>query len=115
MNDLQPGLPEHILCLQPLANITAYADNSVTGNNQYCYRIRAINISGNSGYNGPQCATTPAEGANGLDLGASSAYVTYGASPGLASQEFTIELWFKRTGTELPNQPEQTESLSCHY
>ncbi|MBL0334030.1 MAG: DNRLRE domain-containing protein [Chitinophagaceae bacterium] len=81
------------------ANITAYADNSVTGNNQYCYRIRAINISGNSGYNGPQCATTPAEGANGLDLGASSAYVTYGASPGLASQEFTIELWFKRTGT----------------
>lgn len=80
------------------ANATAYSDATVTANNQYCYRIRAVNLIGNSAYNGPQCVTTPAEGANGLDLGASSAYVTYGASPGLASQEFTVELWFKRTG-----------------
>ena len=34
----------------------------------------------------------------GLGLNGSSQYVTFGAAPGLGASQFTLELWFKRTG-----------------
>jgi Concanavalin A-like lectin/glucanases superfamily/Fibronectin type III domain/Calcineurin-like phosphoesterase len=86
------------------ANTTSYNDISVNnGSTEYCYRVRAINGSGNSAYAGPTCATTPAEGANALDLGSAGAYVTFGVAPSLATQNFTIETWFKKTGAGIAN------------
>jgi hypothetical protein len=41
---------------------------------------------------------------NGLDLGASGAYVTFGDPAKLDLAQFTIETWFKRTGAGVPNQ-----------
>ena len=40
----------------------------------------------------------PTPGENGLDLGASGAYVTFGDPAKLDLATFTIETWFKRTG-----------------
>ncbi|WP_080055422.1 fibronectin type III domain-containing protein [Spirosoma aerolatum] len=42
-------------------NTQTYSDQSVQANTQYCYRVRAVNDAGNSGYNDPPaCTTTPA-------------------------------------------------------
>ncbi len=38
-----------------------------------------------------------------LNLGAAGAYVTFGQAIGLSTQNFTVETWFKRTGTGTPN------------
>ncbi|MBL0273815.1 MAG: DNRLRE domain-containing protein [Chitinophagaceae bacterium] len=77
-------------------NVTTYSDLTVYASTEYCYRVRAKNCTINSGYAGPTCATTPAEGANALQL-TPNTYVTFGAAPSLASQNFTVEAWFKRT------------------
>ncbi|QMW02875.1 fibronectin type III domain-containing protein [Spirosoma foliorum] len=43
------------------ANTTKYSDQSVQASTQYCYRVRAVNDAGASGYTDPPaCATTPA-------------------------------------------------------
>lgn len=42
------------------ANATTYSDNGLSGGTPYCYRVRAINGVGASGYTDTQCATTPA-------------------------------------------------------
>lgn len=77
------------------ANITSYSDLTVYASNEYCYRVRAKNCSFNSGYTTASCVT-PVEGANGLSL-TPNTYVTFGAAPSLATQNFTVEAWFKKT------------------
>jgi titin len=42
------------------ANTITYTDNGLSGNTQYCYRVRAVNGVGSSGYTDTQCVTTPA-------------------------------------------------------
>lgn len=79
------------------ANITSYSDLTVYASNEYCYRVRAKNCSFNSGYTTASCVT-PVEGANGLSL-TPNTYVTFGAAPSLATQNFTVEAWFKKTAS----------------
>jgi hypothetical protein len=85
------------------ANVNSYIDATVGSALQYCYRVRATNAGGNSGYTSTECATTPSEPNRALNLGASNAYVTFGTAPGLATQNFTVEVWFKKTGSGVPN------------
>ena len=42
------------------AGTTTYANTGLVSNTQYCYRVRAKNGAGNSGYTDPACATTQA-------------------------------------------------------
>ncbi|MVM30693.1 hypothetical protein GO755_11680 [Spirosoma sp. HMF4905] len=42
------------------ANATTYSDQSLQASTQYCYRVRAVNGAGASGYSDIQCATTQA-------------------------------------------------------
>ncbi|MBD2700809.1 fibronectin type III domain-containing protein [Spirosoma sp. BT702] len=42
------------------ANATSYEDKNLSASTQYCYRVRAVNGAGNSGYTDIQCATTQA-------------------------------------------------------
>lgn len=80
------------------ANITAYMDEHLTPETQYCYRVRAVNQAGNSGYSNVTCEFTPVEPNNALDFGGSNAYITFGAAPSVGVAEFTIECWLRRDG-----------------
>ena len=46
---------------QVAANIVAFKDSFLndSGNNQYCYRVRAFNSAGDSAYSNIACAITP--------------------------------------------------------
>jgi hypothetical protein len=63
------------------ANSTSYSDLGLSTATEYCYRIRAVNGSGASAYDGPACATTLAAPSFALDFSGST-YVTFGARPG---------------------------------
>ncbi len=83
------------------ANTVAHDDSNLTVAQEYCYRVRAVNAIGPSSYAGPVCAIPL--GAEALDFGSGSAYVTFGDPAALDLAQFTIETWFKRTGTGTPN------------
>src|SRR5215813_13347709 len=40
-------------------NATSYTDVNLANGTTYCYRVRAYNAAGASGYSNEQCATTP--------------------------------------------------------
>ena len=86
----------------PLASLgvdaASFVDNSVVESAEYCYRVRAVNLTGPSAFTAVECATTPAEGETALDLGTGGAYVTFGPAPDLGLAQFTLELWFRRDG-----------------
>lgn len=44
----------------PGQNSTSYNDQNLSASKQYCYRVRAVNGVGTSGYTSTECATTPA-------------------------------------------------------
>ena len=85
------------------ANTTTYSDSPLSATTEYCYRVRAINVTGNSTYSNSICATTPAIGDNALNLGSAGAYVTFGLAAGLSTPNFTVEAWFKKTGAGTAN------------
>jgi hypothetical protein len=41
------------------ANVTTYVDGAVSGGTTYCYRVRAFNGAGHSGYSNEACGTLP--------------------------------------------------------
>ena len=82
-----------------LTNIITYTDQNLTEGNSYCYQVRAISDFGPSvNYSNISCATSQTDPNNALGLNTGS-YVTFGAATSLASQNFTVEAWFRRTGT----------------
>ena len=52
------------------ANVTTYEDTALTASTEYCYRVRASNSAGDSGYTAEVCATTDAEPPPTAPLGA---------------------------------------------
>jgi Concanavalin A-like lectin/glucanases superfamily/FlgD Ig-like domain/Fibronectin type III domain len=90
------GGPYTLLTTQP-TNTTSYSDGSLSPQTEYCYRIRAVNGSGSSSYDGPTCATTLTAATYALDF-AGSTYVTFGDPPALDLAQFTVECWFRRDG-----------------
>ena len=85
------------------ANTTTFSNDLLSASTEYCYRVRAINVTGNSAYSNSICATTPVVGDNALNLGSAGAYVTFGLAAGLSTQNFTVEAWFKKTGAGTAN------------
>ncbi|HXQ36835.1 MAG TPA: LamG-like jellyroll fold domain-containing protein, partial [Anaerolineales bacterium] len=83
------------------ANTIVYDDLNLTASQEYCYRVRAVNVVGQSTYAGPVCAVPLT--AQALDFGAGNAYVTFGDPSALDLAQFTIETWFKRTGAGTTN------------
>jgi hypothetical protein len=80
-------------------NATSYEDFNREEYADYCYRVRATNQYGNSGYAGPYCMTTSSSAATGLDFGGTDGYATFGDPPALDLPRFTVETWFRRDGT----------------
>ncbi|MBK7319521.1 LamG-like jellyroll fold domain-containing protein [Candidatus Villigracilis affinis] len=84
-------------------NVTTVADTNVFPAIQYCYRVRATNAVGPSGYSNVSCVTTLAENASALDFGTAHSYVTFGDANTLDMAQFTLEGWFRRDGTGASN------------
>jgi hypothetical protein len=80
------------------ANSTSYSDVGLSSATEYCYRIRAVNGTGASSYDGPACATTLSAPSLALDFSGST-YVMFGDPPALDLAQFTVECWFRRDGT----------------
>ena len=79
-------------------NTTSYLDGNLSLNTTYYYRVRAFKGILFSAFTNVANATTPTEANNALRLNGTSTYVTFGPAPGLATQTFTVETWFKKTG-----------------
>ncbi len=80
----------------------AYTDTTGTPGTAYNYAVTAVDTSTNeSDLSGEATGTpsSPEPGAYGLDLGSDTAYVTFGDPDKLGLAVFTLETWFKRTGT----------------
>jgi hypothetical protein len=80
------------------AGVTRYDDEAVLAAAEYCYRIRATNATGESAWEGPACASTPAETNHALSFGGTDGYVTFGDPAALDLFQYTIECWFRRDG-----------------
>ena len=83
------------------AGSTSYSDAALAAATEYCYRIRAVNGSGASAYDGPDCATTPAVSNTALGFSGSTAqpsYASFGSPASLQLSAFTLEMWVRRDG-----------------
>ena len=80
------------------AGTTGHEDETVLAGAEYCYRVRATNANGESAWEGPACATTPAETGHALAFGGTDGYVTFGDPAALDLFQFTVECWFRRDG-----------------
>ena len=80
----------------------AYTDTTGTPGTAYNYAVTAVDTSTNESHLSGEATGTPSSpepGAYGLDLGSDTAYVTFGDPDKLGLAVFTLETWFKRTGT----------------
>jgi fibronectin type 3 domain-containing protein len=55
------------------ANVTSFSSTGLSANTTYCYRVRAFNDAGNSGFSNESCATTLGPPAAPSNLQASAA------------------------------------------
>ena len=77
--------------------------------------MTAVDDSGNESGLSTEDSATPSEpppDLHGLDLGSGSAYVTFGDPAKLDLAQFTIETWFKRTGTGTPITQTGTDGIT---
>jgi hypothetical protein len=76
---------------------TSYLDSNVTDGVTYYYVVTAVDTGSNESTASNEDADTGI--GSGLKLGSGGAYVTFGDPSKLDLGVFTIETWFKRTGT----------------
>ena len=76
---------------------TSFSNTGLAPSTEYCYRVRAVNGTGASAYDGPVCETTPATPAFALAFSGST-YVNFGDPAALDLPQFTLETWFRRDG-----------------
>jgi len=86
-----------------LVTTSAYSDTGLTNGTEYYYIVRAVDGSGNESLDSNQTYAIPQlEAGSALHLNPASTidtYVTFGDPAKLDLATFTIETWFKRTGT----------------
>jgi len=79
------------------ANVTTWDDTGLTPLGNYCYRVRAVNVHGQSAWTDVACSSTAETNRAALDF-AGSTYVGFGDPAALDLAQFTIECWFRRDG-----------------
>jgi len=79
---------------------TSYLNSGLTNGTPYYYVVTAVDTSINQSTASNEVSATPlASLGSGLNFDGTNDYVTFGTSSGLGLQNFTVETWFKRTGT----------------
>ena len=87
-----------------LITATLYYDLGLTNGTAYYYVLKAVDTSLNASGNSGEVNATPAQLPGALQFTtASGTYVTFGDPSKLDQATFTIETWFKRTGTGTSN------------
>ena len=77
----------------------AYVDTTAVNDTTYHYVVVAADSTARRSAASNDAAATPnAAAGSGLQLNGTSQYVTLGAAPALNTSNFTLELWFRRTG-----------------
>lgn len=77
-----------------------YTDRGLTNGATYFYTVAAVDNAGNVSPASAEVFATPDINAGAaLEFNGSNQYVTFGQATGLGSATFTLETWFKRTGT----------------
>ena len=103
------------LLITTAANAVSYVNSGLDPSSQYCYRVRAVNIIGNSAYTDVVCAMTAAEPAFALQFDGSNDYVTFGTALALNATNFTLETWFYWTGGGVTMTTSGTQGLPSVY
>ena len=77
-----------------------YVDGSLTNGTIYHYAVTAVDSTGNESGASTEVSATPASAAGyAMQFNGTNQYVTFGRASKLGVETFTIEGWFKRTGT----------------
>ena len=83
----------------PLAR-AIYTDRGLTNGTTYYYAVVAVDNAGNLSPASTEASAIPDINAGAaLEFSGSNQYVTFGQATGLGASTFTLETWFKRTGT----------------
>ena len=83
-----------------LLSATTYVDTTATASTTYYYVVVAVDFSNNQSLASTSAsAVAGGSGSNqAVQLNGTSQYLTFGAAPALNASNFTLELWFRRTG-----------------
>ena len=84
-----------------LINGTTFTDTTANHGTTYNYVVVAVDTSNNRSLASTAASAEALTSANNqaVQFNGSTQYVTFGAAPQLNAQNFTLELWFRRTGT----------------
>ena len=80
---------------------TSFTDTTAVNGTTYNYTVTAVDDADQESAPSAGVSATPATG-SALDFDGVDDHVTFGASPSLNSNTFTIETWFRRDGTGVP-------------
>ncbi|MFY9588801.1 MAG: LamG domain-containing protein, partial [Actinomycetota bacterium] len=97
-----PGVPTNGTPLNAdtllAANATSFTDSTASNGTTYYYAVTAVDTANNKGSS--EVFDTPSASLTALRLNGTNQYVTFGqATSELGATSFTLETWFKRTGT----------------
>src|SRR5215216_64077 len=78
----------------------SYTDSGLSYGTPYYYVVTAVDTSNNQSAAPNEVSITPlASNGSALQFDGTNDYVTFGSASGLGVTSFTVETWFKRTGT----------------
>ena len=91
---------------------TSYTNPGLVNGTTYFYAVTAVGTAGNESAPSAEASATPeASAASALAFDGTNDLVTFGAAAGLGVSEFTVEVWFKKTGPGVGVTTDATQGI----
>ena len=91
---------------------TSYTDSGLVNGTPYYYAITAVGTSGGQSAPSDEASATPEASAGAaLAFDGTNDFVTFGVASALGVSEFTVEVWFKRTGPGVGVTTDATQGI----